>query len=199
MVVKRQRTHAGNGFRDRFIAICEVPALEAGFFPAVLGRPAAIADACGMRKQITDRDRPCRVFEYIAAAAVGYGNLHVAPFGNIAAERVADGELALLLQDHDAGADDGLGLGSDAENGVVGHRRAVFLVAPAVGGGKGHLPVAQHEYDLPGDAVLVHIGLKVRIERFEPLGGHADLFRIGLDELLRQRRARKNEYEYAGQ
>ena len=146
---ERQRRHSSDRAEHDFLPMGEIPALDVGFGPAILGDALAIVDARGMCQQIAQRDRSAARFDLVAPAVLLDGHGRRLELWQILGELIADQELALLLQGHHRCADQRLGLRCDAEDRVLPHRIARLNVShadgfvvnnAAVSGNQGHGP-----------------------------------------------------------
>ena len=71
--------------------------------------------------------------DHFAVRVQALENFQVREFGNVFRNRILRMPFALLVENHHGDAGDGFGHGEDAEDGVLGHRRAAGEVFFAVG------------------------------------------------------------------
>ena len=113
--------------------MAEVPVLDAGGAPLVGRRAAAVADAGAVAEQVPNRDGPRGVDDFVASAVFGHGDGRGGVFRKEVGHRLADQQRAALLQHHRRRADDRLGHGGDAEDGVLPYGRVRLSVSMADG------------------------------------------------------------------
>ena len=78
---------------------------------------------------MTNGDGPLRVDNVIATAFFGNGDGGFLKFRKVFADRVANEQLALFLENHDADAHKRFGLRRYAEDGILRHRGVGFPIS----------------------------------------------------------------------
>jgi hypothetical protein len=94
--------------------------------------------------------------------------------GQVLADRVVDGELAVPGEEHDAAGDELLAHRRELEHRVGRSRRVKLEVRPAVGADGDGLAVPQHGEGNARDVPAVHVGADEVVEGVRPRGRSKD-------------------------
>jgi hypothetical protein len=155
-----------------------------------------------VREQIADRDRPLRRNGAHGRSRHGAGGRRqrhgrLLERRDVARDRVAEAEPALLDQHHRRHAGERLRLRGDAEDRVFGHGARGLEVGPAVRLELDDTAVARHERDEAGDAALVDVALHPCAQALEALRRKPDRLGPGGGGRLgaQQRRERQEQSE----
>ena len=128
----------------------------------LLHQPVAgvvVGDARGVAQQVLNRHLPLQRHE-VELAVVLDADLLVGEFRNEFRDGVAEQEMAVLDQHHDADRDDRLGHREDAEDRVVRHRRARRRALPAERFEPADLAAPRHHHGRARQRPLVDLALE---------------------------------------
>ena len=142
---ERQRGHRLDIFGQRPVRIDDIRRLDQLLDGRCAGE--AVGQARGVAHEVLDGDRPLERRK-VELVAVDDADLHVGEGGDVFRDRIGDEQPSLLDQHHRRDRDDRLGHRIDAEDRVVGHRRAAGRSAPTVP--IGDLAVARDQHGAPG-------------------------------------------------
>ena len=119
--------------------------------------------------------------DHVAAAGVAaeLHHAHVLERRQVGADRLVDEQPVLLGERQRRRGHDRLGHGRDAEDGVLGHRRALGLVEETERLVVHQLALARDRDDGAGHAALVDVVLERGRDAGQPLRRHAHAFRCG--------------------
>ena len=115
-----------------------------------------------MPQQVEDRDRPLGIHQpnlSLAGVRVVFlgGNLGAAELGQVAGDRVAERELALVVQDHHSDAGHRLGHRVDPEDRIPGHGLPALAIHAAIGLEVDDLAVTRDQSGGPGDLIRIDV------------------------------------------
>ena len=88
---------AAHGLANGFIAVAEIPVLEACRFPLLGTGPIAVTDPGGVREEVANGDGAGDVDDFVAAVVLGYGHRRGRVFGQEVADRLGDKQRAAFL------------------------------------------------------------------------------------------------------
>ena len=140
-----------------------------------------VGDARGVAQQILDRHRPLQRHE-VELAVVLDADLLVGKFRNEFRNGIAEQEMAVLDQHHDADRDDRLGHREDAEDRVVRHRCRCRRALPAERLEPADLAAPRHHHGRAGQGSLVDLALEGVRHPLQPGRREPERFRFGLGE-----------------
>jgi hypothetical protein len=140
-----------------------------------------VGDARGVAQQVLDRHLPLQGHE-VELAVVLDADLLVGKFRDEFRHGIAEQEMAVLDQHHDADRDDRLCHGEDPEDRVVRHRRARRGALFAERLEPADLAAPRHQHGGAGQRALVDLALERVRHPLQPGRGETQRFRFGLGE-----------------
>ena len=140
-----------------------------------------VGDARGVAQQVLYRHLPLERDE-VELAVVLDADLLVGKFRDEFRDGIAEQEMAVLDQHHDADRDDRLGHREDPEDRVVRHRRAGRRALPAERLEPADLAAPRHQHGRTGQGALVDLALERIRHALQPGRGQTQRFRFGLGQ-----------------
>ena len=135
----------------------------------------------GVAQQVLDRHLPLQRDE-VELAVVLDADLLVGKFRNEFRNGIAEQEMAVLDQHHDADRDDRFGHREDPEDRIVRHRRARRRALPAERLEPADLAAPRHHHGRTGQGALVDLALERIRHPLQADRGETQRFRFGLRE-----------------
>ena len=176
---QRQAGDEGGVFGVGDLAAAQPRLLIQLLHQAVAG--VVVGDARGVPQQVLNRHRPLQRYE-LELAVVLDADLLIGKFRDEFRDGVAEQEMAILDQHHDADRDDRFGHGEDAEDRIVRHRRGGRRALPAERFEPADLAAAGHHHGRAGQGSLVDLALEGVRHPLQPDRGEAERFRFGLGQ-----------------
>ena len=160
------------------------------------GAAAAIDQARRVPEQILDRDRTRRrdALDDVLLLRVEHRDLLLGELRKILRHRIVDQQPALLVELQRRDRRHRLGHRRDVEDRVGAHRHTAGLVEEAVGL-EMHEPAAPHDREHAARQLVARdLGLDPLPDQRQPLGRHADRFRLGARQRVRSRCALNGQH-----
>ena len=172
--------HAGDD--GGVFGVADLAAAQPRLLVELLHRAVAgvvVSQTRGVPQQVLHRRLPLHRHQ-LELAVVLDADLLVGKFRNEFGDGIAEDEVAVLDQHHDADRDDRLGHREDAEQAVMRHRRRSCRALAADRIEPADLAAARHHHGRAGQGSLVDLALEGIRHQLQPLGRQPDRFRLGL-------------------